>query len=360
VLKTTNFSNFRISSSRTKCHKTFSLNLEVLDSLVLPSTTIVEPTTYLYEGPLGNATVTVEVNLESDGLLHWEYDVSNVDYGVDTSPITPIGLFIVPLDIDTPAANITSNVGWEVYVGTIAGHDNAIGWFGGENDSGIPVGQAAEFTFTTGAEAPISGTHSEVSDSGYAGPSVSIMVCPVMDWEYQLALKGALLDYADKILMSVVQADLSNQAYENSPTFQAIQSTLADKNPLSESELERLDLLIKKPTESNATERSELMQRLKTDGLKFDGTNELNILKTILDQGKKKLNKDPRKNFLEAYSQAVKIAINGLQVIDNERYGQYTRARAGGATHDEAWTWSQGGDTAHRRYELERLYDLSK
>lgn len=335
----------------------FRPDLERMDSLVLPSVTIIEPTTYIYDGPWGTASVTVEVTQESDGLYHWEYDVTNVDYGAAITPNQPIGMFIIPLDVNTAASNISSTMGWDVYVGVIAGHDNAIGWFSGEMGPFIGTSGTAEFTFTTGADAPISGSYSEVSDQGYAMPSGSIMVSPTINLEYQNALKNALLDYADQMLTSVVQADGSNQSYDNSPTFQAIQTALAAKNPLSEAELNELEGLMKKPTAANLAQRNALMGRMQTDGIKFDGTNELQVLEKILEQGQKNLKKDPRAAFLGLYKQGVQVAINGLQVIDNVKYTQYKAARDGGAPHEEAWTWQFGGDTARRRYGLEKLYN---
>lgn len=102
------------------------------------------------------------------------------------------------------------------------------------------------------------------------------------------------------------------------------------------------------------------MNRLKTDGLKFDGTNELQLLEKILGLGKTALKGDPRSVFLGLYKDGANMAIGGLQVIDNEKYNRYKEARVGGATHDEAWTFTGAGDTPRRRYELERLRDLAK
>jgi len=69
---------------------------------------------------------------------------------------------------------------------------------------------------------------------------------------------------------------------------------------------------------------------------------------------------DPRKAFLDAYSRGVNLAIDGLQNIVEAQYTQYKAARTGGATHDEAWTFQNGGTNAQRRYELEILAGQAK
>ena len=148
----------------------------------------------------------------------------------------------------------------------------------------------------------------------------------------------------------------------NFDAFAAYNSALADKSPLSEEELGKLEELSKKvnPSLAEGALRGALMVRLSTDGVKFDGTNELQILQKILFAGKKGLKGDPRKAFLDAYSRGVNLAIDGFQNIVGAQYTQYEAARTGGATHDEAWTFQNGGTNAQRRYELEILAGQAK
>ncbi len=178
----------------------------------------------------------------------------------------------------------------------------------------------------------------------------------MMENAFQWALSNALIRAADE-MFQVVAMQSSSYAGGNFDAFAAYSSALADKSPLSEAELTELESLTKKAAPSNADKirRGELMGRLSTDGVKFDGTNELQILQKILDTGKKGLKGDPRKAFLDAYSRGVNLAIGGIQNIVEAQYTQYKAARNGGAAHDEAWTFQGGGTNAQRRYELERL-----
>ncbi len=171
-------------------------------------------------------------------------------------------------------------------------------------------------------------------------------------------------NYANDMFRVVVQADQTNENYDNSGSFQAYNSTLADKQPLTEADLTKLEGIVKvAPGNRNEQQRADynsLLNRMKADGLKFDGTNELKILENILGTGKRVLKGDPRSAFLGFYKDGVGAAIGGLQNIDNVKYTSYKAARDGGAPHDEAWTWANGGPTAQRRYELGRLLDQAK
>ncbi len=183
----------------------------------------------------------------------------------------------------------------------------------------------------------------------------------MMENAFQWALSNALIRAADD-MFRVMGMQSSSYAGGNFDAFAAYNSALADKSPLSEEELGKLEELSKKVGASAAeiVIRGALMGRLSTDGVKFDGTNELQILQKILDAGKKGLKGDPRKAFLDAYNRGVAAAIGGLQKIDDARYAQYKAARDGGAPHDEAWTFLNGGANAQRRYELERLAGLAQ
>lgn len=137
---------------------------------------------------------------------------------------------------------------------------------------------------------------------------------------------------------------------------------LADKpKPLTTTELDRLIELVKvrTPSPQQKAERSELTTRLQGGGVKFDGASTLEKLDKVLDVGKG-LPAAPRKIFLQAYQEGLKVAVGGLQKIDEERYKAYKRAREGGASHDEGWTWQYGGETAQRRYTLEKLIEKAK
>jgi len=76
--------------------------------------------------------------------------------------------------------------------------------------------------------------------------------------------------------------------------------------------------------------------------------------------GQKALSGDARNLFLGMYRDGLNLALGGLQKIDEGRYQLYKQARNNGATHDEAWTWAFGGDTALRRYTLEKLIEKAK
>ena len=58
------------------------------------------------------------------------------------------------------------------------------------------------------------------------------------------------------------------------------------------------------------------MNRLRTDGVKFDGTKESGHPQEDSGCGKNRLRGDPRRIFLEGYKQGVEVAIGGLQKID--------------------------------------------
>jgi hypothetical protein len=132
---------------------------------------------------------------------------------------------------------------------------------------------------------------------------------------------------------------------------------LADnKKPLTEKELKELEKLVKEkmPNRIQEARRDELMERMKVAGIAFDGTNELEIIKQIAARA-------PRGQgpLLKA---GINKAISGLQNIDEQRYQLYKSIRNSDPkiTHDEAWTFLNGGDIAKRRYELEKIAEQLK
>ncbi len=183
----------------------------------------------------------------------------------------------------------------------------------------------------------------------------------MIETAYQCALSDALIRAANE-MFQVIAIQSSSYAGGNLDPFAAYTSGLANKSPLTEAELTELEELSKtvRATAAQAARASALLTRLSTDGVKFDGTNELQILQGILAAGKKGLKGDPRKAFLDLYSRGVDVAISGLQNIVEAQYTQYKAARNGGATHEEAWTWREGGANAQRRYDLEKLGGQAK
>ncbi len=149
---------------------------------------------------------------------------------------------------------------------------------------------------------------------------------------------------------------VAGAAHPNDPFLQQNQ-------PLSQEELTELEGLVRLGDRANAEQaarRRALLDRMASRGIRFNGNSELEILGRILDAGSRGLRGDPRRIFLDAYRRGLAVAIGGLQRIDEARYQQYQQARRGGAQHDEAWTWQYGGETARRRYELERLVERAR
>jgi uncharacterized protein RhaS with RHS repeats len=142
------------------------------------------------------------------------------------------------------------------------------------------------------------------------------------------------------------------------------------KEPLTSEELKRLkDLLDKinklnkagrQPTVKEFREYEELLKRLKEAGVNNPTVDDIKTLKRILDGTKILLPARPMKALADLMRDLVKQAIGGLAKIDENKYQQYKRARDGGAPHDQAWTWREGGDTAELRYELEKLEEELK
>ncbi|MGL4553245.1 MAG: hypothetical protein ACRC33_18930 [Gemmataceae bacterium] len=128
--------------------------------------------------------------------------------------------------------------------------------------------------------------------------------------------------------------------------------------PLNEAEVNRLLALARSPTLSAPmkAERAALATRMRQSGVKFEGTDAIDALEKVLNAAQG-LPVDPRKYFLQGYRDALGLAKNGLTKIDEERYSQYKSWRNSGYSHDSSWTWMYGGDTALRRYRIEKLLE---
>jgi hypothetical protein len=139
--------------------------------------------------------------------------------------------------------------------------------------------------------------------------------------------------------------------------LQVLGQVRAGTGPLTEAELQELERLVRMPpnTLQGRMSRNALLNRLARDGVRFDGTRELQILENLIELSSQALPNQPIRPFLDSYARGIRASIGGLQNINNTRYEQYRRNRWGGAPHNEAWTWNDGGDQAYRRYELERL-----
>lgn len=137
---------------------------------------------------------------------------------------------------------------------------------------------------------------------------------------------------------------------------------LADpaKNPLTEKDLVELERLmtIPRPTAAQVAARNGLIARLDSDGLKLAGKDEIDVLERILGTGKTVLKGNPLTKLIAGYNTLIDNGLAGLEKLSELRYGQYQRARDGGAPHDEAATFLGDGDngpTYLRRYQLEQL-----
>jgi hypothetical protein len=118
------------------------------------------------------------------------------------------------------------------------------------------------------------------------------------------------------------------------PTYQIIggtpgdPSTLADKKPLTTEELKTLVGLLEQKTVSDADKARalELIKRMETDGIKFEGKGELELLAKIIDKGADKSKGWANlgiKRYFEYLSSGIGVAIKGLGDINEGRYTKF-------------------------------------
>ena len=127
--------------------------------------------------------------------------------------------------------------------------------------------------------------------------------------------------------------------------------------PLTKNDLVKLKNLLEKknPTPIEEKERDALIKRMKESGVEFAGTGELSVLSDILTAAAKLPAPKIMTAVFDAYGSMLNLALGGLQRIEIEKYEAYKRDRDGGAPHEEAWTWANGGANALMQYELEKL-----
>jgi hypothetical protein len=189
---------------------------------------------------------------------------------------------------------------------------------------------------------------------------------------------------------SVTATDTNGNSVTKS--FSWVVQQQQDDGPLSNAELRRLNTLVglRQPvpvpiiapwgggtvvwvpgaiTPTQRTEMFGLLSRLSRRGIRFDGRDDLELLSSMVRvEGLIAIAASIPANGpamagtrlnLAYLQQGIQRAINGLQGIDSQRYAQYLSGRLNGQTHDNAWTFSSGGDEVRRRFELERmLYKL--
>jgi hypothetical protein len=213
---------------------------------------------------------------------------------------------------------------------------------------------------------PVSAQHLVHSPPASPGHGYTAELATAVEWEFALALAAESQRWAALLVQQDHgQTPLPQEAdYANTFPLAGLNPFLADKpQPLSDAELSRLEKLVArgdKVTDAERLERQQLLERLKGGGMKLDGADALRTLERLLAAGQKALSGDARNLFLGMYRDGLNLALGGLQKIDEGRYQLYKQARNNGATHDEAWTWAFGGDTALRRYTLEKLIEKAK
>jgi len=194
----------------------------------------------------------------------------------------------------------------------------------------------------------------------------TVEVASAVEWEFAHALAAESRRWAALVVQqdNALAPPPQEAGYASGLAAADFNPFLADKpTPLSDAELRRLEQLVAKGNKlpkADELERRQLLERLKTAGVKLDGADTLKTLDRLLQAGQFALRGDPRKAFLSMYRDSLNVALGDLQKIDEGRYQLYKQARNNGATHDGAWTWAFGGDTALRRYTLEKLIEKAK
>jgi hypothetical protein len=104
--------------------------------------------------------------------------------------------------------------------------------------------------------------------------------------------------------------------------------SFADKKPLNTDELKELVGILEKakPPETEQTRALELIKRMDTDGIKFEGKGELELLAKIVDKGADKAKGWANlgiKKYFEYLSSGIGLAIKGLGDINEGRYTKF-------------------------------------